>query len=106
MITFKDNLAQMPEINHLSGLDICDSAGNVIHHIPAIEGKLGSLKLYNALAEQFSGSLNKAAAEQGLAWFAEHVADAQTNAGKHPNIDLLFKVQNEHLVYTLKPLIK
>ncbi|MDK4680540.1 DUF2322 family protein [Kingella negevensis] len=105
-MAFKENLAQMPEITHLSGLNVCDPTGAVIHNIPAIEGKLGSLKLYNALAEQFNGTLNAQAAQQGLDWFAEHVADAQANAGKHPNIDLLFKVQQENLVYSLKPLAK
>ncbi|MCG7657383.1 DUF2322 family protein [Wielerella bovis] len=105
-MTFKENLAQMPEITHLSGLDVCDNTGVVIHHIPAIEGKLGSLKLYHALAEQFSGCLNAQAAQQGLDWFAEHVADARENVGKHPNIDLLLQVQKELLVYTLKPIQK
>lgn len=105
-MTFAQNLAQMPDIAHLSGLEVYDEQGVLIHTIPAIEGKLGSLKLYNALAQQFSGSLNKAAAAQGLTWFAEHVADAEQNVGKHPNIDLLFKVQNENLNYTLKPLNK
>lgn len=105
-MVFQDNLAQMPDITHLSGLDICDQTGAVVHHIPAIAGKLGSLKLYNALAEQFHGTLNATAAQQGLDWFAEHVADARENVGKHPNIDLLFKVQNEQLVYVLKPLLQ
>ncbi|ULJ59560.1 DUF2322 family protein [Wielerella bovis] len=105
-MAFKENLAQMPEINHLSGLDVCDNTGAVVHHIPAIEGKLGSLKLYNALAAQFNGKLDAQAAQQGLDWFAEHVADARENVGKHPNIDLLLQVQKEQLVYTLKPIHK
>ena len=105
-MTFQQNLAQMPDIHHLRGLDVCDATDAVIHHIPAVEGKLGSLKLYNALAEQFAGSLNTQAAEQGLTWFAEHVADAQQHVGKHPNIDLLLNVQANGLVYTLKPLTK
>lgn len=105
-MNFKENLAKMPNIDHLSGLDIVDANGEVIHSIPAIEGKLGSLKLYNALAEQFAGKLDTAAAAQGLAWFAEHVADAQQNVGKHPNIDLLIKIQQNQLVYTLQPRLK
>lgn len=101
-MAFADNLAQMPDIAHLSGLNVLDNAGSVLHHIPAAPGKLGSLKLYNALAEQFDNTLNCAAAEQGLVWFAEHVADAEANPGKHPNIDLLFRVKNENLVFTLQ----
>ena len=102
-MAFQDNLAVMPDISRLSGLDVCGENGGVLHHIPAAPGKLGSLKLYNALAERFGGILDGEAAEQGLEWFAEH--DAQANPGKHPNIDLLFKVKNEGLKLRLRPLV-
>lgn len=59
---------------------------------------------YHALAQEFGGKLDAAAAERGLVWFAEHVADAEANPGKHPNIDLLFKVKAENASLTLKPL--
>lgn len=94
----------MPDITHLSGLNIRDAAGGIIGHIPAAPGKLGSLKLYNALAQQYSGRLNAEAAAHGLELFAEHTADAQACPGKHPNIDLLFKVQAANLDLTLEPL--
>lgn len=103
-MNFQENLAAMPDINHLSGLDVTDADGKVLHHIPAAPGKLGSLKLYNALAQQFHGALNAEAARQGLAWFAEHVADAQNHPGKHPNIDLLFQVQDQNLELKLLPI--
>lgn len=106
MTTFAEHLAGFPDIAHLGGLSVCQNDGTEIHHIPAIEGKLGSLKLYNALAERFDGQLNAAAAEQGLLWFAEHVDDAKANPGKHPNIDLLLKVCAENAVYALKPVHK
>lgn len=101
-MTFNDQLATFPAVEGLSGLNVLDQENNVIHHIPAVAGKLGSLKLYNALAAQFAGKLNPESAAQGLLWFAEHVADASQNPGKHPNIDLLFKVQNENLAYRLQ----
>lgn len=104
-MAFQDNLAAMPDISRLSGLDVCGENGGVLHHIPAAPGKLGSLKLYNALAERFGGILDGEAAEQGLEWFAEHVVDAQANPGKHPNIDLLFKVKTEGLKLRLRPLV-
>ena len=103
-MAFQDNLAVMPDISRLSGLDVCGENGGVLHHIPAAPGKLGSLKLYNALTERFGGILDGEAAEQGLEWFAEHVADAEANPGKHPNIDLLFKVKADNINLTLKPL--
>lgn len=103
---FKDYLATFPEIDHLAGLNVLNAEGVVIHNIPAVEGKLGSLKLYNALAEKFANQLNAQAAQQGIEWFAEHVEDAKNNAGKHPNIDLLFNVVNNNLVLGLQPIVK
>ncbi|MDO5640279.1 MAG: DUF2322 family protein [Neisseria sp.] len=101
-MSFQDNLATLPAIDHLSGLNVLDADGSILHHIPAAPGKLGSLKLYNALAAEFGNTLNPAAAKRGLALFAEHVADAEANPGKHPNIDLLFKVQQQNLSLTLQ----
>lgn len=103
---FKDYLATFPSIEHLSGLEVLNLQGEIVHHIPAVEGKLGSLKLYNALAEKFSGVLDKKAAEQGLEWFAEHVEDAKLNLGKHPNIDLLLQVAEQGLTFKLVAVAK
>lgn len=103
-MTFQEILATLPAIDHLRGLDVVHSDGSVVHHIPAAAGKLGSLKLYHALAQQFDGRLDTEAAEQGLVWFAEHVADALQHPGKHPNIDLLLKVRSDGLSYRLQPL--
>lgn len=105
-MNFKEYLSTMPDIDHLSGLDVVAHDGTIVHTIPAIEGKLGSLKLYHALAQQFDGVLNATTAEQGLTWFAEHVADAKQNVGKHPNIDLLLHIHQNQLVYTLQPRLK
>lgn len=103
---FKDYLANFPTIDHLAGLDVVNTQGEVIHNIPAIDGKLGSLKLYNALFAKFDGKLTANEAKQGLEWFAEHVEDAKNNIGKHPNIDLLFKVIDEDLNLNLSPIRK
>lgn len=104
-MSFQDNLINMPAIDHLIGLDICDEEGEILHHIPAVQGKLGSLKLYHALAQEFDYQLNAQAAERGLALFAEHVADAQNHPGKHPNIELLFKAKAENVNWHIKPLL-
>ncbi|MDU2562728.1 MAG: DUF2322 family protein, partial [Haemophilus parainfluenzae] len=50
------------------------------------------------------GKLDRTSAQQGIEWFAEHVEDAKQNPGKHPNIDLLFKVAAEDVIYSLVPL--
>ncbi|MCI7719348.1 DUF2322 family protein [[Pasteurella] aerogenes] len=97
---FKTILGSLPSIDHLQGLDVI-SNGNVIHHIPAIQGKLGSLRVYHALAQQFNGKLDRTCAEKGLQLFAEHTEDAKQNPGKHPNIDLLLRVIAENLEYQL-----
>lgn len=100
---FKTNLATLPEINGLSGLNVWQGE-NLIHHIPAIEGKLGSLRVYNALAQKFNAKLDRTSAQYGLDIFAEHTADAKQNAGKHPNIDLLLEVIEKDLTYRLEPI--
>ncbi len=103
-MNFQDYLDTFPAVDHLRGLDVLDEQQRTIHHIPAVAGKLGSLKLYHALAERFDSRLDAETAQQGLQWFAEHVADARAHPGKHPNIDLLFRVVAEHQVLRLKPL--
>ena len=73
-MNFKDILETLPNIEHLTGLDVLNGEA-VIHHIPAAPGKLGSLRLYHALAEKFNGKLDRTSAQQGIEWFAEHVED-------------------------------
>ncbi|HPK30910.1 MAG: DUF2322 family protein [Ottowia sp.] len=102
-MSFQDNLATLPAIDHLAGLDIVDAGGHVVHHIPAAPGKLGSLRVFNALAAQFDGSLNAAAVAQGLAWFAEHTADARARPGAHPNIDILLAQEAANSGWRLVP---
>lgn len=97
---FKTILETLPTIDHLTGLNVLDGE-TVIHHIPAVAGKLGSLRVYNALAQQFNGKLDRTSAEKGLEIFAEHTADAKANPGKHPNIDLLLAVIDENKNYQL-----
>ncbi len=102
---FKTILVTLPEITPLSGLNVTEGE-TVIHHIPATEGKLGSLRVYNALVLQFNGKLDRTSAQKGLELFAEHTADAKQNPGKHPNIDLLLRVIEDNLSYALVPLLK
>ena len=100
-MNFKDILETLPSIDHLTGLDVLNGE-TVIHHIPAAPGKLGSLRLYNALAEKFNGKLDRTSAQKGLQLFAEHTQDARENTGKHPNIDLLLRVIEQDLCYHIE----
>lgn len=104
-MNFKEILDTLPSIDHLSGLNVKQGEA-IIHHIPAVAGKLGSLRVYNALSEKFNGKLDRTSAQQGIEWFAEHTEDAKANPGKHPNIDLLFKVRDENQQFTLEILKK
>lgn len=99
---FKTLLDTLPSIEHLTGLTVMDGE-TPVHHIPAVAGKLGSLRVYHALAQAFDGKLDRTCAEKGLQLFAEHTADANLNPGKHPNIDLLFAVIEHQLEYQLVP---
>ena len=90
-MAFADNLKQLPSIAQLAELQLIDAAGAVAATIENKPGKAGSLAVYNALAARH-GSINPAAAQEGLELFAEHTADARANPGKHPNIDRLLEV--------------
>jgi len=88
MTMFSEILNRVPTIDHIDALELIDKDGEleVIENRP---GKAGSVAVYNALLQEF-GVLNSAAAQKGLALYAEHTEDARTNPGKHPNIDRLF----------------
>jgi hypothetical protein len=89
-MAFADNLKQLPGISHLAALELLDGETLVarIEHKP---GQIGSLTLYNHLA-QFYGAITPDAAQKGLELYAEHVEDARLNPGKHPNIDRLLQL--------------
>lgn len=89
--SFKDNLALLPSIDGIAQLDLLDASGTVVATIPNEAGKQGSLKVYNYLQLCF-GRLDAAAAEHGLAIFAEHTPDARARPGAHPNIDRLIEI--------------
>lgn len=104
-MSFADNLTTFPNVDNISAILITNSAGDAIDRIENAAGKQGSLRLYKALLEEF-GELNAAAAKKGLALFAEHVADAKANPGKHPNIDRLFAIAQSEVSLGLAVLEK
>ena len=101
MPTFADNLRQLPGIAHLAELQLIDAAGQVAATIENKPGKAGSLAVYNALTARH-GSINVAAAEEGLLLFAEHTESARQHPGSHPNIDRLFEVIASGQGYTVR----
>ncbi|TRZ91460.1 MAG: DUF2322 family protein [Rhodocyclaceae bacterium] len=92
-MTFADNLKQLPGVSHLAALQLIDAGdGSVVAIIENKPGQVGSLAIYNHLAQIF-GTITADAARKGLELYAEHVEDARANPGKHPNIDRLLQLQ-------------
>ena len=89
--TFKDNLQLLPPIDGVARVDLLDPQGAVAASIENQPGKQGSLAVYRYLGQAF-GTLDAAAAEHGLAIFAEHTADARSRPGAHPNVDRLLEI--------------
>ncbi len=92
---FKDILATLPPVAHLAALILRDD-GQEVARLENKPGQAGSLAVYAHLAAEF-GSITPAAAERGLALYAEHTADALAFPGKHPNIDRLLAVRDGQL---------
>lgn len=90
---FKQNLAQLPSIDGIARIELLNPTGEVVATIENQPGKQGSLAVYQYLKQTFT-ELNVAAAEHGMAVFAEHTADASAHPGAHPNIDRLLAIAN------------
>ena len=100
-MAFADNLKALPPVAHLAALELIDAAGTVVARIENKPGQAGSLAVYAALAAQH-GAINPAAAQEGLAIYAEHTADAEANPGKHPNIDRLIDLVKQQQTLTAR----
>jgi hypothetical protein len=89
-MTFADNLALLPPVNHIARLELVngDAVVAVIENRP---GSAGSVRVYAWLADRF-GRIDREAAEQGVWIYAEHSDDARLYPGKHPNIDRLLAI--------------
>jgi hypothetical protein len=85
-------------------LELLDATGTVVATIPNQPGKAGSLAVYAALADQY-GCINAAAAAEGLRLFAEHTESARLHPGAHPNIDFLFGVLTNRLVFKVRSVV-
>ncbi len=87
---FAELLATLPSADHLQKLNLLYPNGDV-ETIENKPGSQGSLKVYFHLYQKH-GKINAKAAQEGLRLYAEHTEDAQTNPGKHPNIDRLLDI--------------
>jgi len=87
---FADNLKKMPGIAHLEAIRLLDGE-EVVATIEHKSGQVGSLALYNHLAQTY-GAITPEAARAGLELYAEHTEEARANPGKHPHIDRLLEL--------------
>jgi hypothetical protein len=89
-VSFADNLETLPDTAYLAAVELSgpDGESAVIENAP---GSQGSVRIYAALLAKH-GHLGRVAAAEGLNIYAEHVADARANPGKHPNIDRLLAI--------------
>jgi hypothetical protein len=88
-MNFAQTLQTLPPVAHLAALRLLDADGRVLATLENKPGQAGSLAVYHALAQRHGGVISPAAAQEGLALYAEHTADARAFPGKHPNIDRL-----------------
>lgn len=91
MKTFSEILSSLDNADHVQGIALFNSDGSQAGLIENKPGSQGSIKVYHHLLQKWS-SITVDAAREGLVLYAEHTADAQSNPGKHPNIDRLFNV--------------
>lgn len=91
MNSFVDNLRDLPSVEQIARLELIDSTGAISGVIENRPGSAGSVAVYLAVTIP-DGRLDRHAAEQAVQLYAEHVADAREQPGKHPNIDRLFRI--------------
>ena len=92
---FAENLKKLPGVSHVAEIKLLDARGEVVATIENKSGSLGSLAVYNHLAQTY-GAITPDAARKGVEIFAEHVDDARTNPGKHPHVDRLLALLKEN----------
>lgn len=101
MQKFNEILTTLKSEHDITKIEIFSQSGSLEGKIENKPGSLGSLKVYNHLYLKF-GEINTEAALKGLEIFSEHTKEAKKNPGKHPNIDRLFDVINNHKVLRIK----
>lgn len=89
-MSFAEYLTLLPETAHLTAIDLTGPDGEAAR-IDNVPGSQGSVRVYAWLFTKY-GEIGRMAAAEGLEIYAEHVADARANPGKHPNIDRLLAI--------------
>jgi hypothetical protein len=100
-MAFAENLKQLPGVSHLAAIELFAADGAAVGRIDNAPGQIGSLAVYNHLAQTY-GAITPEAARKGLELYAEHGTEARANPGKHPNIDRLIAVEADGATLRVK----
>lgn len=103
MKTFQENLADLPDIEGITKLELLNGDA-IVATIENKSGSQGSLRVYRHLADKH-GAITPAAAQEGIALYAEHTEDARNNPGKHPNIDRLIDLVKNNETLTARVIL-
>jgi hypothetical protein len=100
-MAFAENLKALPGVSHLNAIQLLNGDGAVVATIENKPGQTGSLSVYNHLGQLY-GAITAEAAKKGLELYAEHVVDAESHPGKHPNIDRLLALVKDNGMLRVK----
>ncbi|CAG0949425.1 hypothetical protein MTYP_00097 [Methylophilaceae bacterium] len=105
MKKFSDILPTLENADHIQKIELFNTDGTSAGVIENRPGSAGSVRVYHHLWKKH-GEITPEAAKEGLKIYAEHTENAESNPGKHPNIDRLFGVieSNAPLSVTITPL--
>lgn len=98
---FAENLKKLPGISHISAIRLLDGEGAEVGLVENKPGSVGSVSIYNYLAQTY-GAITADAAKKGLELYAEHVEEARAYPGRHPNIDRLLMLESGGAVLRVK----
>lgn len=105
--SFATNLQALPQVAGTSvellefkNLGIRSPSDDCV--IKNVEGKKASFAILANIAKEFSGHIDKRAAQKALAIYAEVVEEARSNPGMHPTIDVLLRVAEGDLSFVSK----
>jgi hypothetical protein len=102
MTTFAEILPTLPAVDGIARIELTlHGNSDIAALIENKPGQAGSLRVYHALWQKH-GRIDAAAAQEGIALYAEHSADARAHPGKHPNIDRLLDIVARGLSYDLR----
>ncbi|MFC6277143.1 DUF2322 family protein [Psittacicella hinzii] len=82
----------LPSAAAVKHINIYDQYNNLVRHIDNVAGKHETVKLFNYLSTICDSCLDCRAGLKGLDLYADYVADAIANPGKHGNVDFLLQL--------------